>query len=171
MSKDEALDLALEALESCGAGHITDGGNQWHDEKLVDKAITAIKQAQALDKMAENARELGLDYEPVLKDNSNYRYDPPVAEPDLIARLKHPEQHYEFIDPKKANAVLMSLCQEAADALAAPVQEPVRWSDYEPDGRRYPVVPDAMTSADIQENIEYVAGWNECRQAMLEMMK
>ena len=36
---------------------------------------------QALDKMADNARELGLDYEPVLKDNSNYRYDPPVAEP------------------------------------------------------------------------------------------
>ena len=34
-----------------------------------------------------------------------------------------------------------------------------------------PAVPDAMTSADIQEHIEYVAGWNECRQAMLEMMK
>ena len=47
MAKDEALDLALEALESCGAGHITDGGNQWHDEKLVDKAITAIKQARS----------------------------------------------------------------------------------------------------------------------------
>jgi hypothetical protein len=59
---------------------------------------------QALDKKAENARELGLDYEP-------------VQEPDLIARLKHPEDHYEFTDPKKANAVLMSLCQEAADAL------------------------------------------------------
>jgi hypothetical protein len=39
------------------------------------------KSQQALDVMAENARELGLDYEPVLKDNSNYRYDPPVAEP------------------------------------------------------------------------------------------
>jgi hypothetical protein len=36
---------------------------------------------QSLDKKAENAKELGLDYEPVLKDNSNYRYDPPVAEP------------------------------------------------------------------------------------------
>jgi hypothetical protein len=32
-------------------------------------------------------------------------------------------------------------------------------------------VPDALTSADIQEHIEYVAGWNECRQAMMEMMK
>jgi hypothetical protein len=51
----------------------------------------------------------------------------PVQEPDFIARLKHPEDHYEFTDPKKANAVLMSLCQEAADALAAPVQEPVAW--------------------------------------------
>jgi hypothetical protein len=51
-----------------------------------------------------------------------------VQEPDLIARLKNPEDHYEFTDPKKANAVLMSLCQEAADALAAaPVREPVAW--------------------------------------------
>jgi hypothetical protein len=63
----------------------------------VNEAITAIKQALAA----------------------------PVQEPDLIARLKSPEHHYEFTDQKKANAVLMSLCQEAADALAAPVQEPV----------------------------------------------
>jgi hypothetical protein len=46
MSK-EAMKLALEALESCGAGHISDGGNQWHDEKLVDKAITALRKALA----------------------------------------------------------------------------------------------------------------------------
>ena len=44
----------------------------------------------------------------------------------LIERLKNPEHYYEFTDPKKANAVLMSLCQEAADALAAPVQKPYR---------------------------------------------
>jgi hypothetical protein len=48
----------------------------------------------------------------------------------LIDRLINPEQHYEFTDPKKANAVLMSLCQEAADALAAPVQ-PVAWGVFE----------------------------------------
>jgi hypothetical protein len=34
-----------------------------------------------------------------------------------------------------------------------------------------PAVPDALTSADIQEHIEYVAGWNECRAAMLEILK
>ena len=47
MTKDEALKLSLEALESCDAAHITDGGRQWYDEKLVDKAITAIKEALA----------------------------------------------------------------------------------------------------------------------------
>jgi hypothetical protein len=165
-----------------------------------------------MDNFPESKRELGLDYEPV----------------GLIDRLTNPEQHYEFTNPKKANAVLMSLCQEAADALAAPVQpmahivgeidhtgkvwkpvqpapesEPVdtdeltilwmlinAWRDApapalhicgkinsyvlalkQPTPPAQPAVPDAMTSADIQENIEYVAGWNDCRQAMMEMMK
>jgi hypothetical protein len=62
MTKDEALDLALEALE--------DIGDKWGftSQRTVPKrkeAITAIKQVRALDKKAENARELGLDYEPV----------------------------------------------------------------------------------------------------------
>ena len=35
----------------------------------------------------------------------------------------------------------------------------------------YKALPDAMTSADIQEHIEYVAGWNDYRAAMMEMMK
>ena len=47
MTKDEALRFALEALETC------DGGTSWADlyqkfnEKLVGKAITAIKEALA----------------------------------------------------------------------------------------------------------------------------
>jgi hypothetical protein len=85
MTKDEALDLALEALSPWMD---TDAD---HTEQHA--AYYAIKQALAA----------------------------PVQEPaGLIARLINPEQHYEFTDPKKANAVLMSLCQEAADALAAP---------------------------------------------------
>jgi hypothetical protein len=57
--KDKALKLALEALE---------GQQPENPFSVESKAITAIKQAladSALDRMAENARELGLDYEPV----------------------------------------------------------------------------------------------------------
>jgi hypothetical protein len=57
MNKDEALRLALKTLEYAGPS--------WIEAR--QPAITAIKQAlanEALDKMAENARELGLDYEP-----------------------------------------------------------------------------------------------------------
>jgi hypothetical protein len=46
---------------------------------------------------------------------------------------------------------------------------PLVYGDTAPPAQ--PAVPDALTSADIQEHIEYVAGWNDCRQAMREMMK
>ena len=41
----EVMKQALEALKSCDAAHITDGGRQWYDEKLVDKAVEAIEKA------------------------------------------------------------------------------------------------------------------------------
>ena len=53
----EALKLALEAFDSMIG----------RKPERVEQAITAIKEAlanEALEKMAENARELGLDYEP-----------------------------------------------------------------------------------------------------------
>jgi hypothetical protein len=56
--KEKALDLALEALERMNHADSIFAGE-------FDKEITAIKQARALDKKAENARELGLNYEPV----------------------------------------------------------------------------------------------------------
>jgi hypothetical protein len=79
-SKDEALKLALEALE-----HIDYEDNDRdflfpYQCTMLDNAITAIKQAlndathladTALDRMAENARELGLDYEPVQQSRSD----------------------------------------------------------------------------------------------------
>ena len=61
MTKDEALKLALEALVN------TDSEPSSKSWKREIEAITAIKEAlanEALEKMAENARELGLDYEP-----------------------------------------------------------------------------------------------------------
>ena len=47
MTKDEALKLALEALQSCEPYTISDGGRQWHDDRLVESAIIAIKEALA----------------------------------------------------------------------------------------------------------------------------
>jgi hypothetical protein len=64
----EALKLALEALEvanSCVDGYYIPKGKTHLPE--IELAIAAIKEAlanEALEKMAENARELGLDYEP-----------------------------------------------------------------------------------------------------------
>jgi len=67
MTKDKALDLALEALERMkGYGNVfLHRRDERNPHEQVCEAITAIKQARALDKKAENARELGLDYEPV----------------------------------------------------------------------------------------------------------
>jgi hypothetical protein len=62
MDKDEALKMAQEALESCGAGHITDGGQQWFDETLVDKAITAIKQARTPAPVQKRPQNCGTGY-------------------------------------------------------------------------------------------------------------
>jgi hypothetical protein len=139
MTKDEALDLALEALE-----YFSDTSPTMAGKAHAEDAITAIKQARALDKKAENARELGLDYEPVLKDNSNYRLDPPFAEPVgcegaivngrvYADRLEH---DYKF----ECEAGPLHLCNDWVEfrrcfewlaehatqpAQPAPVQEPV----------------------------------------------
>jgi hypothetical protein len=67
MTKEEALDLALEALENTSPT----GFNMERDKQFF-AAITAIKQAIALDKKAENARELGLNYEPVQEPVGKY---------------------------------------------------------------------------------------------------
>ena len=58
MDKDKLLDMALDALESVLANHNGAPVLPWIE------ARDAIKRDRALDRKAENARELGLDYEP-----------------------------------------------------------------------------------------------------------
>jgi hypothetical protein len=93
-----------------------------HDDDVnkIEAAITAIKQARALDKKAENARELGLDYEPVLKDNSNYRYDPPVAEP--VAYLCENAVGHKYFRWKKPSSTFKPIALYTTPP-AAPVQD------------------------------------------------
>jgi hypothetical protein len=112
----------------------------------------------------------------------------PVQEPVALIRTwyKNGDQHAELVNWGTA----LQFLPDGGHCLyttppAAAVQEGRDWSlleatqeslrEHMAEIKRLkaaqPAVPDAMTSADIQEHIEYVAGWNECRQAMLEMMK
>ena len=89
MTKDEALRLALEALENitsvsiCEATHHAKKDRHLLCEECPNevrhlKTITAIKAAlanEALERKAENARELGLDYEPYGFEASMYSND------------------------------------------------------------------------------------------------
>ena len=67
----KASRMALEALEKSRIRIVEQGGSGWKLEaQRCVNAITALRQAlanQALDRIAENARELGLDYEPDYK--------------------------------------------------------------------------------------------------------
>jgi hypothetical protein len=61
----EALKLALDALEADPAEMVEDENGHMVFRRI--QAIITLREAlanEALDKMAENARELGLDYEP-----------------------------------------------------------------------------------------------------------
>jgi hypothetical protein len=256
--KDEALKLALEALQF--------SGNIWHMDCKKDEAITAIKQACALDKKAENARELGLDYEPVQEpleywnavegwvkiDEVREHFDsvgcgtiyktagdgrvpvyttPPAApvEPDWKAEyLKSVESGCITLDElREARAELDATNKQVeilSDALAESRRQ-CKWSTckseeyqqvlagqikqelvtgaaqqepfcffYVENGEEYfapkgayvpdnaqPLyttppaqpapVPDAIHHTDLSEPLEYIQGWNDCRQTMLEMMK
>ena len=129
---------------------------------------------QALDKKAENARELGLDYEPhkglsehlAQATNGRVRIDPVTGNVGIGTA---PVQDLPFGVGGGLVAIKTLLSRDpcvhantAIEMIEAILKEHTA---------AQPAVPDAMTSADIQEHIEYVAGWNECRQAMLEMMK
>jgi hypothetical protein len=136
MTKDEALDLALEALELSSVTVDSFGV-----QRKTQEAIIAIKQARALDKKAQNARELGLDYEPALKDNSNYRYDPPFAEPDYKALWQQMCERCDELDKELSATdrqveILSDALAESRREVAAPVQEPVAWMfQHEETGR------------------------------------
>jgi hypothetical protein len=128
VNKDEALDLALEALEGNTTNPIIDPDQA----AIEDQAINAIKQARALDKKAENARELGLDYEPhkglsehlAQATNGRVRIDPVTGDvgigtaPDLQAELDATNRQVEIL----SDALAESRRQVAAMKA---VQEPV----------------------------------------------
>jgi len=117
----ESLRLALEALEdACG-----DRCNSEYNPCFQREAITAIKEAlanEALEKMAENARELGLDYEPPQPEHGwtperiagmarlKEAQDKKLAQPEFIKHeVKNADDWSEWVCPDPKN-YLMKCC-------------------------------------------------------------
>ena len=136
MTKDEALDLALEALE-----YFTDTSVSAMDHAMAEDAITAIKQARALDRMAENARELGLDYEPVPENFMDaLRFDVAMRDaqepaawmfPDDLKRFETSEAYAEAYSikmgsPTQGETVPLYTTPPAAQRQWVEVQQ-VKW--------------------------------------------
>jgi hypothetical protein len=100
----EALRLALEALGWT---------DEWRPQGLKEEAITAIKEAlvnEALEKMAENARELGLDYEPEqpkVRTGNCLRVGVCASEGHKIAPQRKPLTDEEIEYAFKTNSVMV----------------------------------------------------------------
>ena len=141
--------LNAEVLEQCRIN-----GMSAEREDALAAELTRLKASIALDKMAENARELGLDYEPA-----------PVQEPvaqalsrdavlaNIAGWLRHLADDVTI--PYFTNGAFKADCNEAADVLLAtpPTPQPVPVKTYH-DGKPWPVAPKpwvGLTEAEIEE--------------------
>jgi hypothetical protein len=152
----EALRIALEALEGIHPGNMTPMA-----EEYWNKAITGIKQALA----AQPAQAQGPYSAPVKelwsvapKAAAQPAVQEPVARVSLqwlaemiLSDCGHSSNYTPLLDRVKAR---IEQWERANSAPTPPAQ---------------PAVPDALNPKD--ENPAYAAGWNDCRAAMMEMMK
>jgi hypothetical protein len=214
MTKDEALDLALEALENSVdlvredaynaeklyGNHPSRQGKVRGLKVLADdheKAITAIKQALAAQPAhvkvweAEGYDSLMQEMQMVKARNIRQHAEierlkaaqPAPVQPmaHIVGEIDHTGKVWKPVQPAPVQEPVAVTYKEVADTMNAlwggtlkQVQIATELANkklYTTPPAAQPAVPDALTSADIEEHIEYVAGWNDCRAAMLEMMK
>jgi hypothetical protein len=134
MTTDRALDLALEALEYIHEGAKNQGphtGISWRCVAVkAEPAIKAIKQARALDKKAENARELGLDYEPAQQEPVAWRTFDGEGGYDYRTYDMNEDYAKEWNERNPTHKGWVEPLYTTPPAQPAPVQ-PVAWAIYQ----------------------------------------
>ena len=158
----EALKLALEALEvanSCVDGYYIPKGKTHLPE--IELAITAIKEAlanEALEKMAENARELGLDYEPAQEPVAWAKFS---AKGNIIDLLSEPDDDYTplYTTPSQRTWVgLTPVCPQGLTQYECEVEgvDLVCFLEYTPDEEGSRDSHGLLNEPGTYENLELV---------------
>jgi hypothetical protein len=141
------------------------GGIHCADAWITDfEELFMSKANEALDRMAENARELGLDYEPDGRHHNKPQKRPQncgtgfcsciecVMEPAQRTWVGLTDEEYTELWGMKPD--LLNFVRKIEAKLK------------EKNATAQPTVPDALTTAD-KESPEYTQGWNDCRAEML----
>jgi hypothetical protein len=206
MTKDEVLDLALEALELNNDEwkSLADSGDcgYWNAEdqdhyKQTNEAITAIKQARSAPvHSAERGEPVAWRWKNNGEDKwlNEYVYldrggpdCPEECEPLYTTPPAEPVQKRPQNCGTSYCSCIECVMEPAPSVATLLVQEPVAWMYKDKYGNLNqsssptvppdsfpvyttlpaPVVPDVLTTAE-GEHPEYVQGWNDCRQLMLQ---
>jgi hypothetical protein len=163
MTKDEALKLAIGKIKSARDCHFA------AIDPLLFEAEEILEQALAAPTVQEPVQEpLSKKWRWVLHksfaDVAGFNEDgiPSFYWQESVTKFKSGELS---VPCKGKNCGSMNGWLHSAECRAE------HEAQYTTPPAAQPAVPDAMTSADIQEHIEYVAGWNDCRAEMLKGMK
>jgi hypothetical protein len=128
---------------------------------------------QALDKKAENARALGLDYEPADGTQvSKVWWDGEklMAKPIPLVDFYQPMQDSTCSETLRAQGKAYPRTCKKCDkgpCIGAPKQPPAQPATEESSATQ-PAVPDAFGTRE-GEHPQYIQGWNDCRAEMLRM--
>jgi hypothetical protein len=130
----EALRFALHVgFDESSERQIKKGGKAVQQHQQAITTLQSIISQDALDKMAENARELGLSYDDAIKGGvgimlGGKRIDPASIYKDAPPKQDVPETNFGNMAEPKIGCV-----NHDCDKCKA-VQEPVAWVDWLPEG-------------------------------------
>jgi hypothetical protein len=159
MDKDEALKLAIGKIKSARDCHFAAiDPLLFEAEEILEQALAAPVQEPVAWRKFNGFRFDYIEHQPALSGMVSkewkplYDTTPPAAQPAPV----QPVAKVDANDEGYWADILPDRAVKVGQYLYAAAQ---------------PAVPDAIHHTDLSESLEYIQGWNDCRQTMLEMMK